>query len=74
MKTLEFQKYLGSNDACMKILSIDTKVYGQLKSNDTYFDDSWFNYLKTDEETMDSGVGYCRPVKTSHKGFCLSTL
>ena len=27
-----------------------------------------------DEEAMTAGVDYCRPVKMSHKGFCLATL
>ena len=29
---------------------------------------------KTADEVMAAGVDYCGPVKTSHKGFCLSTL
>ena len=30
--------------------------------------------MNTAEEEMDEGVNYIRPAKTSHKGFCLSTL
>ena len=30
MKTLEFQKYLGGNNACMKILAMSTRGFGQL--------------------------------------------
>ena len=56
MKTSEFEKYLGVTDACMKILSINTKGCGQLTSNDTYFADSWFSYVKAAEEEMAVGV------------------
>ena len=45
-----------------------------MTSNDTYFADSWFSYIKTAEEAMAAGVDYYGPVKTSNKGFCLSTL
>ena len=58
----------------MKRRSIATKACGQLTSNDTYFADSWFSSIKMAEEAMAAGVNYCGPVKTSHKGFCLSTL
>ena len=58
----------------MKRLPIANKGCGQLISNDTYFADSWFSSVKTDEEMAAAGVDYCRPVKTSHKGFCLATL
>ena len=74
MKTSEFQKYLGGNTAQMKRLDISTKGCGQLISNNTYFADIWFSYVKTSEEAMDAGVNYYGPVKTSHKGFCLATL
>ena len=50
------------------------KWCGQLASNDTYFDGIWFSGMKTSEEAMDEGVDFYGPVKTSHKGFCLSTL
>ena len=47
---------------------------GQITSNDTYFDDSWFSSVKMVEEAMATGVDYCRSVKTSHKQFCLAPL
>ena len=50
---------------CTKRLAIATKGYGLLKSNDTYFDDSWFSYVKTAEEMAAAGVDYCGPMKTS---------
>ena len=74
MKTSNFQKYLGSNTVYIKTLYIANKGCGQLTSNDTYFSDKWFSYVKSDEEAMAAGVDYCGPVNTSHKGFCLSTL
>ena len=58
----------------MKRLAIATKGCGQLTSNDTYFADSWLSSVKNAEEMAASGVDYCGPVKTSHKGFCLDTL
>ena len=33
------------------------------------FADIWFSGVKTAEEAMAEGVDYCRPEKTSHKGF-----
>ena len=39
MKTSNFQKYLRGTNVCMKRLASDTKVCGQLASNDTYFSD-----------------------------------
>ena len=45
-----------------------------MASNETYFADIWFSVVKTAEDVMDLGVDYCRPVKTSHKSFCLDTL
>ena len=74
MKTSNFQKNIVGTTVCMKRLCIPTKGCGQLTSNDTYFDDIWFSYLKTAEEVMSTGVDYCRPARTSHKGFCLATL
>ena len=74
MKTSDFQNVLGGTDACIKRLAIATKGCGQLTSNDTYFADNWFSYVKTAEEMAAAGVDYCGPVKTSHKGFCLATL
>ena len=59
---------------CMKRLVMAKKGCGQLISNDTYFDYSWCSGVKTAEEAMAVGVGFCGSVKTSHKGFCLSTL
>ena len=74
MKKSTFQSELGGTAACMKRQAIATKGCGQLTSNATYFADSWFSSVKTAEEMAASGVNYCGPVKTSHKGFCLSTL
>ena len=74
MKTSGFKKYLGGNAVCIKRLLIATKWCGKMKSNDTYFDDSWFSSVKTAEESIPEGVDYCRPAKTIHTGFCLATL
>ena len=74
MKKPTFQSELGGSATCMKRLAIATKGCGQLTSNDTYFANSWFSSAKTAEEMAASGVDYCRPVKTSYKGFCLDTL
>ena len=56
MKTSEFQKYTGGTTVCMKKLDIATKGCGQLTSNDTYFSDSCFSSIKTDEEMAAAGV------------------
>ena len=74
MKTSKFQKDIGGTTACMKILDIATKGCGQMTSNDTYFSDRWFGSIKTAEEMAAAGVNCCRPTRTSHKGFCLTTL
>ena len=74
MKKSKFQSELGGTAACMKRLAIATKGCGQLTSNNTYFSDSWFSSVKTAEEMAASGVIYCGPAKTSHKGFCLAML
>ena len=74
MKKSKFQKFLGGTAAFIKRLDIATKGCGQLTSNDTYFADSWFSSVKTTDEMAAEGVDYCRPVKTSHKGFFLDTL
>ena len=58
----------------MKILAIANKGCGQMISNETYFSYSWFSSVKTADEAMAAVVDYCGPVKTSHKGFCVSTL
>ena len=50
------------------------KGCGQMSSNDILFDDRWFNGLKTTEEANVEVVDYCGAVKSSHKGFFLSTL
>ena len=42
MKTSNFQKF-GGTAARMKRIMMATKGSVQLKSNDTYFDDSWFS-------------------------------
>ena len=57
-KKLTFQSELGGTAACMKRLAIATKGCDQLTSNDTYFADSWFSSVKTDEEMAASGVNY----------------
>ena len=74
MKTSKYQKDLGGYTVFVKRLAIATKGCGQLTSNDTCFADSWISSVKTAEEAMAAGVNYFRPVKTSHKGFCLATL
>ena len=53
---------------------MDTKGFGQLTSNYTYFSDRWFSGVKMDEEAMAEGVDYCGPVKMIHEGFHLATL
>ena len=58
INTLEFQKDIRGTDARMKRQSMANKGCGQMVSNDTYFDDSWFSYVKMDEEAMDGGVDY----------------
>ena len=74
METSNFQKNIIGNAACMNIITMAKKGREKLKSNDTYFSDSWFSGVKTSEEAMAEGVDYCGPAKTSHKSFCLSTL
>ena len=59
---------------CMKRLAISTKGCGQLTSNNNYFPNIWFSYVKTSEEMAAAGVDYCGPAKMTHKGFCLDTL
>ena len=49
MKTSKFQKDLGGTTMSIKRLSIATKECGQLTSNDTYFSDIWFSFIKTAE-------------------------
>ena len=46
MKTSKFKKDLGGTNACMKRLATYTKGCGQLTSNETYFADIWFIYIK----------------------------
>ena len=70
MKTSEFQKYLGGTSVCMNILVMATKGCGQLASNDTYFADSRFSYVKTAEEPMNAGVDYCGPERRSTRVLC----
>ena len=48
-KTSKFKIVLGSTTACMKRLDITAKGCDQLTSNDTYFADSWFSYVKNAE-------------------------
>ena len=74
MKTSKFQQKIRGTAACMKRPMMATKGCGQLTSNDTYFSDIWFSGVKTAEEVMSKVVDYYGKVKTSHKGFCLSTL
>ena len=58
----------------MKRPAIDTKECVQMTSNDTYFADNWFSYVKTAEEAIAAGVNYCGPAKMSDKDFCLAML
>ena len=74
MMELRFQQEFVGTSACTKRLMMDTKVYRQMISRDTYFSDSWFSGVKTAEESMTERVDYCGPVKTRHKGLCLPTL
>ena len=67
------QKTRGTTE-CMKRIMMDTKGFGQLTSNDTYFSDIWFSVVKMAEETIDEGVDYYGLLKMSHKVFCLATL
>ena len=50
---------------CMNRIMKDPKGCGQLKSNDTYFPDSWFSVVKTAEVAMAEGVYYYGSVYTS---------
>ena len=58
----------------MKIIMKATKGCDKLSSNDNFFPDIWFGEVKTPEQENAEGVNYCRPVKTSHKGFFLAML
>ena len=69
MKTSKFQNVLGGTTECMKRIAIATKGCGQLTSNNTYFADIWFSYVKTAEEMAAAGVDYCGPVKTATRDF-----
>ena len=53
----------------MKRTMKNTKVCGQLSSNDRLFYDSWFSILKKLEEANAEVVDCCGHVKTSHKEF-----
>ena len=74
MNTSKFQKYLIGTVLCTERLAIASKGCGQLTSNDSYFDDSWFSSAKMAEEAMAAGVDYCRTAKTTKKSFCQATL
>ena len=74
MKTSTFQKYMVGTATCKNIQMTATKGCVQLKSNYTYFSDSWFSGVKTAEEAMAEGLYYFRPVKTNHKVFGIATL
>ena len=71
---LELQKYLRGTNTCMKRLDMATKGCGQIKSNDTYFADSWFSSVKMAKGAMAAGVDYCMLTETGHKGFCIATV
>ena len=58
----------------MNRIEMSAKVCGRRTSNDAYFSNSWSSGVKTAEYAMATGVKYCGPAKTSHKGFCLATL
>ena len=53
---------------------MDTKGFGHLTSNDTYFDDIWFISVNMAKDAMSVGVDYCGPAKIIQKGFCRATL
>ena len=55
---IDFSKHLRGTSACMKVLIMAKNLCGLLKSNDTYFDDSWFSGVKTSDEEMASRVKY----------------
>ena len=46
-KAEKFQQKIGGTAECMKRLMMSTKGCGQLTSNNTYFSNSWFIYIKT---------------------------
>ena len=50
MKASDFRQQIGGMADLMKRNTNDTKGCGQLSSNDTLFDDSWFRSMKTAEE------------------------
>ena len=50
---------------------MDTKEWGQLTSNYTYFEECWLSGVENYEEAMDEGVDYCGPENTIHKVFGL---
>ena len=52
MKASNFQRDIGGTVACMKRLMMATKEFDQLRSNNTYFSDSWFCGVKIVEEAM----------------------
>ena len=58
----------------MNRITMDTKGCGQLTSNETLFDYSWFSGVKMAEEAMAQGGDYYGPVNMSRKGFCLAKL
>ena len=74
MKSSDFQQQIGWTAATINRTTKATKGFVQMSSKYTFFDDSWFRGVKTAEEEMDEVVDYCRPLKTSHKGFFLDTL
>ena len=74
MKALGFQKNIGGTSDFMKIIMKYNIGCSKLSSNGTFFYNSWFSRVKTAEEANAKRVGFCRPVKTSHKGFYLATL
>ena len=58
MMTLDFQKYIGGTEVCMKRLTIATKMCVQMTSNNTNFADSSFSGVKTADEGMAVGNNY----------------
>ena len=73
MKTSIFLKYLGGTAVCIRRIMMDIKGCDELTSIDTHFYDNWSIGVKMAEEVMAWRVNYYRPVKTSHKGFCIDT-
>ena len=51
-----------------------TKGCGKMLSNETYFAEIWFSGVKTTDEAISEGGGYCEPVQMINKGNFLGML